>query len=81
MSDEVKKNTELKETELEGAAGGATQNRYDPQVCGGYNKAGDNCLGFWNMVNCDHYRITRVQNNDHRVSCAMGYYDYILQPD
>ena len=42
----TRKAGELKEEDLEAAAGGATQNRYNPDVCGKYTKVEWECVGF-----------------------------------
>jgi len=80
MSDENRKNTELHEIDLEAAAGGATQNRYDPQRCGKYTRMEYECVGLFEMCWCDHFR--RVDLLPGRLVsyfnyiCTMGCYDY-----
>ncbi|MCL2010655.1 MAG: hypothetical protein FWG71_08975 [Synergistaceae bacterium] len=66
MSDEIKKSMELQETELEGASGGATQNRYDPAKCRQYKEASYDCVGFLQLVWCDHYRKNFVRYEDNK---------------
>ena len=75
----TRKSGELAEEDLEAAAGGATQNRYDPAICGKYTKAHYNCVGFltWNW--CDHYVQKTLKSGICRYKCNMGYYDYELR--
>ena len=78
MSDENNKNIELKEKELEAAAGGifgTTQNRWDPNKCNQYTEASADCHGPLDWVRCDHFQITNVEGG-HRYKCAMGRFDY-----
>ena len=72
----TRKTVELKEEDLEAAAGGFTQNRYDPDVCGQYYKVGYNCVGFLGGCWCDHYAQKTIRSGHCRYKCAMGYYDY-----
>ena len=82
MSDAINKSTELHETDLEAAAGGAyqfTKNRHDPAVCSTYTQEeGYNCIGpFWGAVCCDHYRTDTIKNDQGkplgwRKYCVMG---------
>ena len=79
----VRKTGELKEEDLEAVAGGATQNRYDPEICSKYTAVHYNCVGFlaWNW--CDHYRreyLPPVSSGPsaerYQYTCVMGRYDY-----
>ena len=75
------KKGELKEEDLEAAAGGGTQNRYDPQRCGNTKRVSYECVGFLEMCWCDHYRKVDLLPG-HLVACinhicVMGCYDYI----
>ena len=82
MSDEIKKDIELKEEDLEAAAGGdATANRYDPQRCGNAKEVLYECVGFLQLVICDHYRKRAVNRETYHHTCAMGCYDYYGSPD
>ena len=84
MSDTIKQNNELHEEDLEAAAGGATQNRWNPEVCGKYAKVEYDCVGFQEFTWCDHYREKNLSPaNTHaaeqrwQYSCVMGCYDYV----
>ena len=71
---------ELTEAELDAVAGGATQNRYNPDVCGKYTKVEYECVGFLARCWCDHHRgnlTTERVGQYYRYTCAMGRYDYI----
>ena len=73
------KKGELKEEDLEAAAGGATTNRYDPAVCSQYNDVHFNCVGFLELNWCDHYRrsVDDSSNWERRLyrKCMMGFFD------
>ena len=79
----MQKSGELNEEELEAAAGGGTQNRYNPDVCGKYTRVEYECVGFLMLLCwCDHYRKKFVGSNAddgerHHHTCAMGCYDYV----
>ena len=80
MKDE-KVNTDgvIAEEDLEAAAGGATQNRYNPDVCGKYTKVEYECVGFLKKIRCDHYKeesLNLIRTRYH-YTCVMGRYDYI----
>ena len=78
---------ELKEEDLEAAAGGDwTENRYDPNVCSQYKQAHYNCVGFLQYIKCDHYREETAMGRGsmgHNVvkswykTCQMGCYRYV----
>jgi len=90
MPDAIKKDIELKEEELEAAAGGGTQNRWNPDVCGNYTKVEYECVGFLKMCWCDHYRevyLTTIRSEaggpmgagevkHYQYTCVMGRYNY-----
>ena len=87
MSGTNKKNTELHEEELEAAAGGATQNRWNPEVCGKYTRVEYECVGFLKATWCDHYREEYLYRSSvgrlperYRFTCAMGRYNYEGNP-
>ena len=76
------KRGELAEEDLEAAAGGWTENRYDPAICSQYKLAHYNCVGFFKSVNCDHYREETGTGRGGIVkswfkTCQMGYYSYV----
>jgi|GEM_PF-1705890 len=76
------KREEVNELELEAAAGGLTENRYNPDVCGKFTKVQYECVGLLKLVNCDHYReAALVTEGRYRFTCAMGRYDYIGYSD
>jgi len=76
----TRKSGELKEEDLEAAAGGWwSENRYDPAICGQYSKVHYYCVGFMTMCPCDHYRQERIDKANTppwRYYCVMGHYDY-----
>ena len=76
MSDTIKKSTELHEEELEAAAGGATQNRYDPNECAKFHEVQYRCVGFLGMCLCDHYQAKEVEHGIVTHTCAMGCFSY-----
>ena len=78
----ARKSGELKEEDLEAAAGGIlTENRYDPEVCSKYTETHYNCVGFLGMNWCDHYRRVHPENSrpTGRHTCVMGFFDYQFQ--
>ena len=54
MNQEAKIN-KLDEEELKNVAGGATQNRYDPNVCPKLTRTRYECVGLFQLCWCDHY--------------------------
>ena len=90
LLEKARNDKELMETELEDAAGGATQNRYDPQRCGNTTRTSYECVGFLTMTWCDHYRQKYIppagigpggpvgagSGERYRHVCVMGRYDY-----
>ena len=84
MSDneDKKQADEIGEKDLDSVTGGATQNRYDPNVCPGRRRAEQSCWGFLGTIWCDHYR--RKYNRDKSdsflsifdVECVMGSFRY-----
>ena len=75
------KKGELAEEDLEaaaGGAGGATENRYNPEVCSKYTMVHYNCVGLLTMTCCDHYRMVYLgaSHPDNRHTCQMGVFDY-----
>ena len=79
------KKGELKEEDLEAAAGGFidTQNRYNPDICGKYTKVEYECVGFLRKIWCDHYREKELPSVGFgaagwrwQFTCVMGRYDY-----
>ena len=73
----TQKKGELKEEDLEAAAGGGTQNRYDPQRCGNTTRTSYECVGFLKMTWCDHLSEVETTKWHRRYTCAMGCFDYI----
>ena len=68
---------ELAEEELDSVAGGgATQNRWDPEICNKYTTVHYNCVGFLTQCWCDHYKRTWLGNSKHHHACNMGRFDY-----
>ena len=77
----ARKSGELKEEDLEAAAGGIfgqTENRYDPKVCGNYSKVHHDCVGILELNWCDHYRRETREGSlaVERHMCQMGYFDH-----
>jgi len=73
------KTGELKEEDLEAAAGGGTrytQNRYDPEICKKYTTTHYNCVGFIETSWCDHYTRTYITETIGHHKCSMGVFDY-----
>jgi len=70
---------ELAEEDLDvvSGGGGATQNRWNPEVCNNYNRTHYNCVGFLGLTWCDHYERTEQRLGGHRHVCKMGSFDYI----
>ena len=74
---------ELAEEELDSVAGGgATQNRWNPEICNNYNRTHYNCVGFLGGCWCDHYKRTTYDDSNrdsirYRHVCHMGRFDYI----
>jgi hypothetical protein len=68
----------LTEEELEKAAGGWSENRYDPKVCPVLKRVRYEChgMGCW----CDHYRQTLKEErkpwNLYTHECVMGCFNY-----
>ena len=75
------KTGELKEEELEAAAGGWTENRYQPEYCSQFTKTHYNCVGFMTAFQCDHFSSTATdplsKYSKYRKKCAMGYFNYV----
>jgi len=73
---------ELGEKELGSVTGGATQNRYDPNVCPARNRAEQSCWGIFGTYWCDHYRreYNSSKSSDaisvYDVECVMGCFKY-----
>ena len=78
----ARKSGELNEEDLEAAAGGGTQNRWNPEVCNNYSRTHYNCVGFLTWSWCDHYRRKELPPERYKPSdyyqhtCVMGRYDY-----
>ena len=74
----------LSEKELASVVGGGlpTENRYNPKICSQYGKVHYYCVGFLELVNCDHFRQS-FSNGGWRIDleCAMGYYNYCVVKD
>jgi len=74
----------LEEEELEAVAGGTwnyTENRWNPAICKNHTKVHYYCVGFLEIIKCDHYREkpynSRGENYKYYFKCVMGIYDYI----
>jgi len=79
VGEEVSKETvELDATDLDRVAGGATQNRYDAQVCPSKREADASCGGFFNIYWCDHFQETKVGPRTFRKKCTLGYFNYTV---
>ena len=75
----ARKTGELKEEDLEAAAGGIfgqTENRYDPKICDNTIKVLYECVGFLGHFWCDHYKEGKTGSGRPYVKCNMGKYDY-----
>ena len=73
----VRKSGELVEEDLDSVAGGATQNRWDPEVCNNYTTVHYNCVGFFESCWCDHYGRRHIGGKDSfKHTCAMGRFYY-----
>jgi len=74
----TRKKGELKEEDLEAAAGGGTQNRYDPNECVKFKEVQYRCVGFLGMCLCDHYEKNEVKGEPWIClhTCAMGCFSY-----
>ena len=71
------KKGELAEEDLATAAGGATQNRYDPVRCGQATRTIYECVGFIRSVYCDHYWIRSEPSSPFYTHiCKMGRFEY-----
>ena len=86
MSEEDKMNLVLNEDELDVVSGGSTQNRYEPQKCNQYKEVAYDCVGFFKMVWCDHYRKIKLRQEEGCLSiyehkCMMGCFCYIERKD
>ena len=75
---------EISEEQLDGVAGGATWNRYDPKTCKNMTRTKYECVGLARRNWCDHYREKCIEESssvDKRkliISCAKGAYpEYI----
>ena len=71
---------ELNEEDLDAVSGGATENRYDANVCHGLTEARYECVGFLQWCWCDHYRETELARTEdevmYAIKCAMGCFSY-----
>jgi hypothetical protein len=86
--EEIKQSAELTEAQLDGVAGGATQNRWNPDECRKYGRTAYNCVGFLAGCWCDYYskdflrygHISSTQRHTlkevYRHKCAMGAFNY-----
>jgi len=79
---------ELTEDDLDAVAGGGpTQNRYDPNVCPTVGRTRYECVGFLQIVKCDHYQMNCVGMSSelghyiYRHICNMGAFNYVGKPD
>ena len=77
MSEESKKNIELKEEDLEAPSGGWTTNKYDPNRCKGLTKRLEMCRAVFLEGNCDHFNEEQVGWNAnggprYNMSCNLG---------
>jgi len=73
----VRKSGELVEEDLDSVAGGATQNRWDPEVCNKYTRTHYYCVGFFSATWCDHYSAKSQSHGKYRHVCSMGRFDYV----
>ena len=73
----AQKTGELKEEELEAAAGGGrpTGNYYDPKTCDNVKTRQSFCQGFLLLIPCDHYVMIDGFYDTH-YKCNMGCFDY-----
>ena len=74
------KSCEIKEEELENTTGGynpdaPSKNRWDPKRCMSHGRTMYECVGFMEIVNCDHYRKIDLDKG-YRHICMMGAFDY-----
>jgi len=72
----VQKSGELAEEDLDAVAGGATENRWDPNRCNQHTEVAYDCRGLLGWVRCDHFHISKAEGGQ-RVKCAMGRFDYV----
>jgi len=66
---------ELSEEQLDGVAGGATWNRYNPKTCKNMARTKYECVGLARRNWCDHYREKCIKESSpahYRISCTMG---------
>ena len=77
--------TNVTENDLEQVVGGgATENRYDPNVCPTLKRTRYECVGFLSGCWCDHYsklESFKMEHNGKKVSifihtCARGCFNY-----
>ena len=77
---------ELSEEHLENVSGGfgsPTENRWDPNVCPGLTRTRYECVGLFQLCNCDHYRKKgasaqyQKQATLYYHTCVMGAFNYI----
>jgi len=76
----------LNEEDLEKVAGGATKNRWNPNVCPKLTRTRYECVGFLHSNWCDHYRMTDagvslhpsglVHVSKYNHICMMGVFNY-----
>ena len=87
MKNRTTESGKLNEEDLDKVAGGgATQNRWDPNVCPNLTRTRFECVGFMQAVWCDHYKqtdtgrkiVTDRGENIYvkRHQCMMGAFDY-----
>jgi len=80
---------ELSEEQLDAVAGGVdgapTQNRYDPKVCPSLTRTRYECVGFFQIIPCDHYIKYNVGYKDvdgkrmpsYRHICVKDAFNYV----
>jgi len=65
----------INEEQLDGVAGGWSENRYDPKTCKNMTERKDACIGFIGLRWCDHYREERTGGRSSEAkkrSCTKG---------
>ena len=72
----------IQEEDLENATGGynedaPTKNRYDPKTCPTTTRTKYECVGFLEILYCDHLRREPLGNYIYHYKCMMGAFDYI----
>ena len=85
VSATARKSSELAVEDLDVVSGGATQNRWNPEVCNNYSRTHYNCVGFLAGCWCDHYERAKVIVTKGREryyhECRMGRFNYEADVD